>query len=696
MKKLFFIAFAVLKTVDCTSSSLLFIDTAGNNKHVYRTFLTLAETAGFTSQYLPAYSVQKHQIEQHQAIIISLDGGFFSTIARELQEKNIVTSAYAKHILEIIAILGTRNNKLIGIIIPNASSILLLTLTLQLLKYLHITSKESWAVLEPTLLDQIQHLLLSDASKSYRYNTALLPMRESLTSTGKMLPQTTKNDVTVKYPHEFHTLPVHAVLPSSHELFPLLPLGLYVKNSQTNNQFFISTMHVISGTDSAEAFMLNPVDTPLRVQLVEMLATMVHELAYAQHHRTLPPCPLVAAVPMSLKPEYMLQQKALLEHHKQQYKRPIYTWAVQEGVWCGWMGIEQYQTQEAVEHLLDSGLNVLWFELNPEWYLSDTAILSKDKATFFKKISTFTALLKKVCTQRNQKPPHIFVGTDITSNFTQKKVKNVATDMYCKEYDKIPSPLDRDELWKPELLTVIDRFIDEWDTSLSNGIALSGVFLDLEMYHAQQQSGQFLSLMDFSDYAWKLYSNTVAVPALLELNTCNERIKYLLDTQTVEHYFNVLQQEARAIGQDIKHHIKKKLSNGIIGVYNIHLPHTWFYEGFLAGLSSPEEPILLATFNNDFYSHAQALRTQHIYALHMPVVLLSKIKKKQDVSYIKNLWKAHDGVWFNRISRLEESRNPKDWGWDWGVETTPLDTKTFINIVRETISELQKSKSVKK
>lgn len=281
----------------------------------------------------------------------------------------------------------------------------------------------------------------------------------------------------------------------------------------------------------------------------------------------------------------------------------------------------------------------------------------------------------------------------MTGNFAHKKVKNPVVTVYGTRYDKIPSPLDFNNFWKEELLDVFDKFFLYWQ-KISHGIPIAGIFFDFEMYHAQQQSGHYTTLMDFSDCAWHVYSSAVCRPYLKNMKTINDKTNYLMKNKLFDHYFKVLEQEAYKIGKRIRAHLKRKAPHLLVGIYDIFLPHNWFYKGMLAGLSTSSEPVLLATFNNDFYSHYSWLEKNNIYAFHMAALLLGKFKKVEDFDLINDVAQYHDGIWFNRISRLEESRDPKDWGWNYGVEVTPLPTECFVDHLAQHIEEVQQKKTM--
>src|SRR5690606_8286303 len=110
-------------------------------------------------------------------------------------------------------------------------------------------------------------------------------------------------------------------------------------------------------------------------------------------------------------------------------------------------------------------------------------------------IFRFTAALKKKSTELKLPLPHIFIGMEISGNFGSKLPIESAKDIYGKNYTKIPSPLDFENYWQKEVIEVFDRFYEIWQHNIGNDLPLAGIFLDFEMYHAQDQTGQYTNLM---------------------------------------------------------------------------------------------------------------------------------------------------------------------------------------------------------
>jgi len=102
----------------------------------------------------------------------------------------------------------------------------------------------------------------------------------------------------------------------------------------------------------------------------------------------------------------------------------------------------------------------------------------------------------------------------------------------------------------------------------------------------------------------------------------------------------------------------------------------------MAGLSSKREPLIMATFNTDFYSHAQWLEKQGIFLIHGTAIMQSKFKTPVDFSLIPELLGFQYFVWHNRPSRMiywpEQRKNI----W-WTSEASPLPWQTVAKKIQK-------------
>lgn len=695
MKKLLFVLSFTFFSFSYAGTALI-IDTANNDPYTYRTLIMLTQELGHKPIYKQVYEVKPEQIKDFDTIIFSIDGGFFSATLQELAQKHKIKHPLLQRIHMIIDEISKLQNKTIMIILPPAGrSAAFLAIVHQLLCRLGTFEKRKVnPELETMAKNSLLHTLQSDLTKSFRYDTALLYAKDKSYDNKNIPTIYDKKTNTIRAA----PLPLDkSIFAQNYDLQPTYPLGFYLKNRLTDNQFFIVNASVLRFADIQDSFTYNPVDIKLRQKLLEGVYTLLAEFYQAAQTHTLSKNAKKPKVPESLKPlAYKSTQNTANKERLATVDKNIYDWVLQDGIACGWLNIGAYQEnmQQAAEHLLKSGLNMLWLQLTPEWQLSDQALDPDGKEIFFKRVRTFTAALQKKAGELKLPIPKLFVGLEMTGNFAKYPPVDPAKDFYGKPYTKIPNPLDFEHFWKPEVLDVFDRFYAAWQNSIGNGIPLSGVFLDFEMYHAPTQTGQFLATMDFSDTAWNYYMTVTNKPELKNITKVRNRIAYLLQNNLFKQYFQLLQKKATSIGRTIKKHLHQQLPHGIIAAYNINLPHTWFYKGILAGLSSPQKPVILATFNNEFFPHYAWLQQNNIYLYHLPILLLSKLQKKDDFKKITDLSSLHDGIWFNRVSRLEEPKKDDATQWDFGLENSPLDTQTVISLMHKWICSMQQKKTL--
>ncbi len=676
---------ALLPAFIYCQEKLLIIDTGNNDPYTYRNFMLLAESAGFKPEVKQFYQLSPAALEPYKSIILHLDGSFLVATAKELAAKQTIESPVLKHIFSLIDALSKRTKSTIGIIVPvpGKKSVTILTLVKRILTKLGLNTESNEAFLDKAL----NHLLHSDASKSYGYDTALLYKKEQKIEAEqlKQFPPLIEGQKLLAAPLPQNT----AFIKKAPELTLLYPLGFYFKNQQTENHFFITNESYMHATDINERFTLNPVDSQLRNALLSGLLAMIYELRTLQRKNKITKKQLT--LPHSLTDAFSAQQKKQAQQQRKNILAPPYDWIPCEGIACGWMHLDPFENkqEEVAERILKSGQNMLWLQLTPEWFLSDNGTrTAEEKTQFFERITQFTTALHKKAHELKKQAPRIFVGMELSGNFGTQPVNEAATTLYGTSYSKIPAPLDFEQYWKKELIEVFDRFYDQWKQSLGSGLPLAGLFLDFEMYHAPDQTGQYSNLMDFSDLSWQAYTKKTNNTALAKLKTTNDRLTYLLHNNQLENYFTFLESEAKALGKKIKDHINQILPDGIIAAYNINLPHSWFYKGILAGLSSPEKPLILATFNNDYYTHYDWLTKNNIHLFHLPVLLFSKLRNTADFNLINKFSEQHDGLWFNRYSRLEEPRNEEK-TFDHGIEASPLDTSTVIKLMQQHIEQVR-------
>jgi len=263
--------------------------------------------------------------------------------------------------------------------------------------------------------------------------------------------------------------------------------------------------------------------------------------------------------------------------------------------------------------------------------------------------------------------PKILVGFEITNNmYTPNLPKTYAADLYGNQYEDLPTPLDI-HFWENEIKKPLECFVEQWkNPSISNGIPLSGVVLDLEMY-CRKKSSLFLPTMGFELPTFKKFAHKFSLNAAP--TNAHDITSFLMREQRGKQYFDFLEQEADNLGNNLKSFFTQKIPGCLIACYAPNLLVDWFYKGLWKGLSSKKNPLHLYTFNTEFKRYQSWFEQQGVYANHSSVLLLSKIKKTKDFKWVNTILKQHDGVWLNRFSRLVEDYDATSWI---SVEQSPL------------------------
>lgn len=681
---------------------LLIIDTDGHQSYYNRTLITLAQSVGFAVTYQTVYEfIEKQKIESYDAVFFLLGLSFAKNIHSDLGAKSI----------KILQDFNARGDKTVGLFLPSAHkfSAVLFDMSLEILQSLHVFNQaktykkdNSSALLARSFL---HYILQPDVLHGFAYGTTLINPKSVIfpvitDSYGIEFKQTIdleSNEITA------------TVLPRITNAAPL-PKALYLKNSITKNCYFITKLSEFNFADIAENFFRAPLHIAQRGAQLKAAQQTLWELNQACVNNSMPSkIPLCPELPKILTVEHITDIKKNAEQriNTTLQKNKQYAWIAQEGLTVAWEAPTDYslhedatihalQKEDAVKahelkaealrkgitFLYDADINLVWFEFNPETFLSPRGKYKNKKAEFIEQVKQIATEFKKIYC--NKKLPKIFVGTDITTNFGLVLPKNPVADLWGETYNKIPSPLDVTDFWKPELLDVFDAYC----TTLGSLLPIDGIFLDFEMYHAPEQAGSYTELMDFSDIPWRVFqSKHTTVPPL---KTPQKRVDYLKNNALFARYFSTLEAAAMELGKTIKNHMRTLVPNILIAAYAPTLPSSWFYRGIMAGLSSAQEPLILTTFNTDFYSHYQWLQEHNIHVLHGAPVLLSKLDCQESFGLIDELTQYHYFVWFNRPSRMVYKNKTNQW---WSVEASPLDTHTVAHGIRNSGAHKRKKRN---
>ncbi len=646
--------------------SLIIVDTNGKDRHQFRNLELLCQSVGFKTHYKNIYDILE------EPNFNNYDAAFFLCSHDILANPNHPISQTCFDALRSFA---QQPNKSIGFILParprysNAMHQRVMTI----LSSMNLVAGNK--VLEAIANPFVAHFLQSDVQHADLFGTTLLNPKPNTAA----IPKTNELVATMaRAQQEKDVLAQHTPINTEKISFraqATLPLGVMLHNQESNTIILLSKLSLLSFAELDENFIKNPYDLAIRQELLAAAQQTLLEFFQAAHAHSLKNIEGSnrPALPKELILAYMRHKKEHARSAMHLDKR--YDWT-RNGITCAWLDPYDFgDSDRGIKMLYDAHFNLLWFELLPDWYLSDHGRKKDERESYIAHIKKLFAAFITYSRKQKKELPKVFLGLNLTSNFFNHPVAHPVVDLFGKTYLKIPSPFDIDNFWKPETLDIFDTFLETFKE-----VPVDGVFFDFEMYHAQDQASSFTDLMDFSDFTWQRYMQKNKKAPLAR--SLDEKIDYLKSQKLFDNYFRVLSQDAADIGAMLKKHMRAKLPNAIFAAYAPTLPNSWFYRGITRGLSSKKEPLLFATFNTDYFSHYDWLQKQHIYLLHASVVMLSKLTSAKDFNIVDNVKKYHDFVWYNRPSRMipsftAEERN-KQW---WGIESSPLPTEEFAELV---------------
>ncbi len=127
-----------------------------------------------------------------------------------------------------------------------------------------------------------------------------------------------------------------------------------------------------------------------------------------------------------------------------------------------------------------------------------------------------------------------------------------------------------------------------------------------------------------------------------------------------QKYFAFLERKAETLGREFRDFFTQQIPDCSLVCYTPTILVNWFYKGLFKGLSAPQKPVYLFTFNTEFNSYKSWFDKSNINVRHSSVLMLSKLQEKKDFAWVVDILKHHDGIWLNRFSRFSEQK-ANDW-----------------------------------
>jgi hypothetical protein len=691
------------------------IDCVAAERWVYKPFIDVAESAGFDVDYLPLDQVmdktpRELSLTSYQALFFIFGNEFFG---------NLDKSLLVNKILRLLGSYSVLENRVIGLIFPSfrvapQSNILAalapvfdrigLKTPLSVPDLVVGKSAASGVLQEESKrhIDAFFHttnLFLSvpiDA-RPLDYHTTLNQPRHGTAWNHQLLQQLLTESGTPLYLLPLRNQGV------SESIARTVPYGLCWNNKLKNNHVFVSSATIFSFAGISENFHFCPINPKLKKEIHTLIQQMMADLKELVVQRDRSPADAINKVNskdhgLELPTSIAQIGDALPEHDEKLRKVAWMELAVfYDPDNFEKMSIEEQQkariTQAEqqdllIDYIFKSGMDALWISITPNIYYSpiakmvkqDRAQTTKYERNFLQALGDFTKKLKQVADHNKLTIPKIILGFEVANNlYSPNLPKKFAIDLYGNTYDDLPAPLDRN-FWRNEVETPLEIFLRKWkDPKVSNGIPISGVMLDLEMY-CRKRTGTFFSTMGFDADSFERFKKQRGLKA--NYLPVHDRVKYLMDKKLSGAYFKFLSEQAAILGKQLREGFCKKIPDCAIMCYTPHILANWFYKGLCKGLSQKDSPLYLFTFNSEFVAHKGWFEENDIPVSHGSVLLLSKLQNPQDYVQVQDILKTHHSVWFNRFSRFVETYNPSSWV---SVEQSPMgphEINEFFSLVQ--------------
>ncbi len=484
---------------------------------------------------------------------------------------------------------------------------------------------------------------------------------------------------TLNQPHggiSFYSPKINQLLSESSEYLKILPVsknyldpvintmpyGIYWFNPIKQNHVFISNQTILTFSGIMESFHFCPSDFNLRKEMLIGIKDMVNQMPSAE------------ALDIT---STQLQVSNTIENFGKKINRNV-SYPLRKTAWMELNVFEPIQldvtltsTQQnsqitnqkeqqdkLIEFIIKAKLDALWISLNPNMFYSPIARKAGKEKALLDAVTLFTKKLKMASDSSGQAVPKILIGFEITNNIYEPNLpKPCAHDVYDNVYNDIPDPIDQN-FWRNEIEIPIEKLVEQWNNpEICNGIPISGIMIDLEMY-CRKTTGTFFSTMGFNNRNFNLFLHKNSLKT--QQMKVAEMVQFLIDKKMAKKYFDFLENQAVEIGSNLRQSFNNKINNCIIACYMPNILINWFYKGLYKGLNAAEKPVHLFSFNAEYLNHQKWFDDNKINATHSSVLLLSKITDKKSYEWIKNILNNHNGVWFNRYSRLVEPKT-SDW-----------------------------------
>lgn len=311
-------------------------------------------------------------------------------------------------------------------------------------------------------------------------------------------------------------------------------------------------------------------------------------------------------------------------------------------------------SEEGMKHLMDvfreSGLNT-YFAANHTQFIYSPTKSDEEKS----KLRSEWADAARACDQHGLR---CFLGSlyphwQIFHEGDYAHLIDAAGDVY-----DAPSALDL-QFWRDSVFRIA---IEMAELSLREP-GITGLYWDLEMYTfpgLNHQEGQAMEDACFdtflkaeSDY---LTPEQSATATTLDVK---ERYRWLRDCGLLRRYYRALECAVARLAQELRDQVRTINPALEFALYDLHIPNSWFYRGFIKGLSLPDRPIVLLTYEVGGEDQQETAAREGCFFLHCTGALLNALPPDRWQDALPALCETTDGYWLFPLYPLQADRDPK-------------------------------------
>jgi hypothetical protein len=182
--------------------------------------------------------------------------------------------------------------------------------------------------------------------------------------------------------------------------------------------------------------------------------------------------------------------------------------------------------------------------------------------------------------------------------------------------------------------------------------AMAGIVLDLEMYGRHPLF--FSQGVDFGDGPFLDFLESLPEEPSGEGKGLSPeaRFPWLRERGLLKEYYGFLERRAETLGRELRLAVREVHPDLLIGCYAAGILHRWFYRGLWRGMSDPERPLLLFTFQRDVEMDLAELRAHGVQAIHVRALLMGMMQKGDYPALFADALTRHGGYWLNRLTSL--------------------------------------------